>query len=120
MKNFGRRKLILQRGREMTKIYHSKEIYCIHCGKPLGAVCLFQEENEPILQNAICLNCLPNTLRKWDLSNQRVIGNPDSYKFDYTQKNSIFDCDQLIDWIQENNPSLKVRIGVKVNDKDLS
>jgi hypothetical protein len=91
----------------------------MHCGKPLGTVCLFQEEKELILQNAICLNCLPDTLRKWDLSNQRVIGNPNSYKFDYTQKNSTLDCNRLIDWIEENNPSLKIRIGVKIGDKDL-
>lgn len=104
----------------MTKIWHSREICCMHCGKPLGMVSLFQEENDLILQNSTCLNCLPETLRKWDLSNQRVIKNSASYKFDYTQKNSTFDCDHLIEWIEENNPSLKVKIGLRQGDKYLS
>lgn len=86
--------------------------------KPLGAICLLQDESERIFQNVICLNCLPEVLRKWDLENMKISMNPEHYKIDYTQRNSMMDCNRLIEWIEENNPTLKVRIGIKKGDKE--
>ena len=101
----------------MGKFYHSEEIYCMHCGKPLGSICLFKDENEKIFQTATCLNCLPDILRKWDLSNKNILDHSEHYKFDFTQQNSVADCNHLIKWIEEANPTVKIRIGLRKGDK---